>query len=612
MVAGIRECGEIGEDFYHFLRPHGGAMFKGKLRTKFLLSLVLISTSLTCATLLIVRHRVLLRVRAEIFENLRNSVTTFQILQRQREAMLERSASLLANLPPLKAVMTSQHEATIQDASAAFWRLAGSELFVLADRSGKLMAIHTTLPGLNRNEAQELLSRSLQSGESRDWWYGNGRLFEVFMHPIYLGPAAKSALLGVLAVGNEINEQVAADVGRVAASRVAFRYGETLVISTLSATQELDLVQHSERPIATGFDPEEVRLGQERFLATSVPVAPRGSPEVSLTVLKSYDQATAFLESLNRWILLVGIAAVLIGGALVFLISTTLTRPLARLVAGVRALEKGDFSYPTIEARSNDEVSELTVAFDRMRSTLQETQRELLSSERLATIGRMASTISHDLRHPLTAILAYAEFLSEGNLSASRRQNFYEEIRLAVNRMTEQVNSLLGFSRERETIQPAYNNAAETVKRAIQTVQTRREFQHINITLSAEGECSGWFDPSKLERVLQNLLSNACESVDPETGKIDVYCRRTSRVLEIRVVDNGTGIPEPIRDTLFQPFVSHGKESGIGLGLTAVQKIVQDHGGEVSVEATGPSGTVFKLVLPLNIPAAKLAEQRHA
>src|SRR5438874_10816388 len=81
-------------------------MFKAKLRTKFLLSLVIISASLTWATLLVVRHRVRLRVRDEIFEGLRSSVVTFQSLQRQRERMLDRSAALLANLPSLKAVMT--------------------------------------------------------------------------------------------------------------------------------------------------------------------------------------------------------------------------------------------------------------------------------------------------------------------------------------------------------------------------------------------------------------------------------------------------------------------------------------------------------------------------
>src|SRR5450432_1054829 len=119
-------------------------MRRGTLRTKFLLSLALISAVLTFTTLLLVRYRVQIHVREEIAHALRNSVETFQSLQQQRESMLERSAALLATLPPLKAAMTSRDMPTIQDASTTFWELSGSQLFVLADRSGAVAAIHST------------------------------------------------------------------------------------------------------------------------------------------------------------------------------------------------------------------------------------------------------------------------------------------------------------------------------------------------------------------------------------------------------------------------------------------------------------------------------------
>ena len=124
-------------------KPSFKSLARGTLRTKFLLSLALISAMLTWATLLLVQYRVRIHVREEIAEELHNSVATFQSLQQQRESTLERSAALLATLPPLKAVMTSQDMATIQDASNMFWQLAGSQLFVLADRSGKLAALHS-------------------------------------------------------------------------------------------------------------------------------------------------------------------------------------------------------------------------------------------------------------------------------------------------------------------------------------------------------------------------------------------------------------------------------------------------------------------------------------
>jgi signal transduction histidine kinase len=82
------------------------------------------------------------------------------------------------------------------------------------------------------------------------------------------------------------------------------------------------------------------------------------------------------------------------------------------------------------------------------------------------------------------------------------------------------------------------------------------------------------------------------------SGKIEVSSRVIGTGIEIRVSDNGTGVPESIRESLFQPFVSHGKEKGIGLGLTVVRKIMQDHGGEVRVESTGPQGSTFILFFP--------------
>ena len=568
------------------------------LKTKFILSLALISALLTWTTLLLVQYRVRLHARDEIAEGLRNSVITFHNLQEQRESMLERSAQLLATLPPLKAVMTSQDEATIQDASATFWNLAGSQLFVMADRSGKVAALHTTMPGFTQSEAQKSILRSLGSGESRDWWFGDGRLFQVFLQRIYFGSPEDETPIGILAVGYEIDRKVAADVSRVASSEVAFRYGKDIVVTTVPGSERTDLAKHLNQPVAAGNKPSEIEIGSEKFLATSVRLSSETSAPVTLTVLKSFNETTAFLQSLNRWILLLGLAVVLAGAVLVFFVSTTFTRPLGELVAGVRALEDGDFTYPLRVGGGSDEVSTLTAAFHRMRLRLHETQTKLLDAERLATIGRMASTISHDLRHPLTAILAYAEFLSDANVSDAQRHDFYEEIRIAVNRMTDEISSLLGFSKQREPLRITQGNVDAVIEHAIQSVKVLPDFASIAITYKHDAECNGFFDSKKLERVVLNLLFNACEAVSPSSGRIEVSSKTTTEGIEIRVTDNGPGIPESIRENLFQPFVSYGKEKGIGLGLTVVQKIMQDHHGEVCVEQTGPGGSTFKLFFP--------------
>lgn len=578
-------------------------MARLRLRTKFLLSMLLISFGLTCTTLLLVRHSVQKQVRSEIFAGLRNSVNAFQIFQNQRENTLARSAELLADLPNLRALMTTRHEATIQDASASLWRLEGSDLFALADREGRLVALHTTTPGLTRDLAQQFIRDTSAQEDSGQWWFGGQHLYEVFLKPIYFGPASANRLLGFLAVGYEIDDRLAAEVSRISASQVAFYYGDTIVRTTLPASKESELArQPATLAVANGPGPAKVQLGTEQFLATSLDLTPGKTPAIRLNVLKSYDQATAFLDSLNRLLLLLGMVAIVGGSALVFLISHTFTRPLQDLVRGVRALGKGDFNY-RLTAHGGDEVAEVTGAFDRMRNNLLKTQRELLEAERLATIGRMASSISHDLRHSLAAIVANAEFLCESELSRDQREELYQEVRVAVNQMTDLIDSLLEFSRTRESLRPSYGNVEDTIDHAVQAIRSHPEFHQVHIDVLHHAHMMGWFDGRKLERVIYNLLLNACEAVARNSGKIEVKTAAIPGGVEIRVADSGRGIPEPIRDRLFQPFVSYGKENGTGLGLTVVQKIVQDHGGDVTVEKTSGEGTIFKLVLPLTSAA---------
>ncbi len=574
----------------------------GTLRTKVLVSFIVVAALLTWGTLLVVRYRVQIHVDDQIAQGLQNSVITFERFQRQRNATLSSSAALLANQPLLKALMTTRDGATIQDASSEFWNLVGSELFVLVDRSGALVALHTARAGFGLDQAKVSLAASLESGRTEDWWFGGDELFQIFFQPIYFGAAAEGVPLGLVGVGFRIDEQGARDIADVASGEVAFHYGNSLVVTTVPPDHVVALGEHVlelQDGLPTSVDLE---LGTERFLATSVDVSPETSPGVRLTVLKSYDQATAFLSSLNRWILALGILAMLGGGAVIYTVSATIAKPLANLVDGVHALEKGDFDYP-LDLGGHDEVSKLTTAFDRMRRTVLEAQRRLVDSERLAVIGRMASSISHDLRHPLTAILAYAEFLGNGDLTAEKRRDSYEEIRIAVSRMTDQIRSLLAFSRKGEGLQLAETRLDEPIAQAVQTVRVLPEFSGVVVTWKCDPSCRGWLDAGKVERVVLNLLFNACEAVSPTNGAVHVTCQCGVNDVEIRVSDNGPGIPSSIRDNLFDPFTSAGKEKGIGLGLTAVQMIVQEHGGEVGLERTGPDGTVFRVSLPAKSPS---------
>ena len=222
-------------------RPYGCFLRNSKLRTKFLLSLLAITTGLTTATLWIVRYSVQSRVRESIREDLRNSVNTYKSFEQQRDLALTRSASLIANLPNVRALMTTRDEATIQDASYDIQRLSGSDLLVLADRTGIVTAVRSTRTGFQKPMAQELLQKSIAAGEARGFWYGGDHLYEILIQPIDFEGASSKTTIGLLVVGHEIDSAVAKSFGELAASEVAFSWAGSIVSSTLAHERQQEL-----------------------------------------------------------------------------------------------------------------------------------------------------------------------------------------------------------------------------------------------------------------------------------------------------------------------------------------------------------------------------------
>jgi signal transduction histidine kinase len=568
-----------------------------RLRTRFLLSMLVITAGLTTTSLMLVRRMVERRVRENIAEGLNSSVQTFQNFQQERESLLTRLTVLLADMPITRALMTTHDPATIQDASQDLWQLAASDLLVLADRRGAVVALHTKASGFTSETAQACFTKTLQDEVANRWWYGGRHLYQTFVQPIYFGSRTEGSLLGFLVIGDEIDAKLAREVSKVAASQVAFSYNGEILATTLGQSQAASGNLRALISAPPQSAPSDVRLGNEHYLETSLELsAPQATP-VRLTVLGSYDREAQFLDNLNRMLLALGLAAVLIGSLLVFFLSHTFTRPLADLVGGVRALERGDFHHP-LDSSGNDEVAELTGAFDRMRTSLLKTQRDLLEAEQLATIGRMASSISHDLRHSLSAITANAEFLCESGLSREQKEELYQEVRAGVNRMTDLIDSLLEFARTRESLNPSYGSVWEPVRRAIQAVRTHPRHQRVEIEEAFHSSGMAWFDSRKLERALYNLVLNACDAAPESNGRVCIEIADSAEGTVIEVSDNGPGIAVPIRDRLFLPFVSYGKENGTGLGLTVVQKIVHDHSGKVETERK-PGKTVFRIILPI-------------
>ena len=249
-----------------------------------------------------------------------------------------------------------------------------------------------------------------------------------------------------------------------------------------------------------------------------------------------------------------------------------------------------------------------------MRDRLRTARQELLEAERLATIGRMSSSISHDLRHSLSAVYANAEFLESSSLASAERAELLGEIRSAVQGMTDLIDSLLLFSRTGQSLQLSRESLPQLIEHAVSLVKKHPDTHLVSISFVPPQVSAGesLIDARKIERALYNMLLNACQAAlqSAQMPKVVVTMTETDFRSQIAITDNGPGVPSSIRARLFEPFVSAGKQNGIGLGLALALRIAQEHGGTVSLHESQPGSTIFHLILARNAPAdTALAEE---
>jgi signal transduction histidine kinase len=571
-----------------------GDVARLRLRTQLILATLIISCALACVCLLLVRHSVKSELNRQRTEAILASTRAFDRVEREEQMDLTRVAALLSELPTLKALMTSGEAATIQDASGEFWRLSGADLLVLSTPDAHIMGVHAAGSDISHATAQRLLSASLARREGTIWWQENNDLFRVVIRTIAAGAGAEQRQLGLLIVGRHIDSAFAQELAQSSDSQIALVAGDSIVASTMDERGLQEFTRRIKFPQAA---PQQLWIGSHHFDVSTVDL--QSSPNVSIRcyMLLPLDATDAFLHRLNRIILFLGILAGLVGAALVSVISRAITRPLETLAGAFRALAAGDYAY-SVEARGGIEAVELANAFSRMRQQLMDSQKRQLASERMAALGRAAGSISHDLRHHLAALVANAEFLHDADTRGYDREDTYQEIVRAAAQMTGLIDSLIEVARERATLTVSQADLQVVIRRSIDAVRSGPEFRGRVIEVVSKAPMIGEFDAPRLERAFFNLLLNACQATCSTGGRLGITISSDEQTFECRVWDSGPGIPDAIRETLFEPFVSAGKNNGTGLGLAIAARVVCDHGGSIRVEETSGKGTTFLVVLP--------------
>ena len=290
---------------------------------------------------------------------------------------------------------------------------------------------------------------------------------------------------------------------------------------------------------------------------------------------------------------------------LVFFITTLVLRPIDRVVAMAQRVIAGDLSSRT-GIRPPGEMGVLCQAIDGMAAAVSQREQQLKDatrqqmgrSEKLASVGRLAAGVAHEINNPLTGVLTFAHLLRDKPHMGEEDKQDLDLIIHETTRAAEIVRSLLDFARERATVKEPLN-INEVIIRVVRLISNQKRFDRITILEHLETDLPDVDgNMNQLQQVLLNLALNACEAM-PKGGTVTINtCFRDEKVIA-EIVDTGCGIKPADLEKLFEPFFTTkpvGK--GTGLGLAVSFGIVEQHGGKLEVETEEGRGSTFRIKLP--------------
>lgn len=310
-------------------------------------------------------------------------------------------------------------------------------------------------------------------------------------------------------------------------------------------------------------------------------------------------------ERRTVWALVTWVSFTIILGFGVALYARRVLRPLAAITARAQAVAGGDLT-PQVAIDVNDEIGDLARTFESMVTAIGRANRELLEAERLATIGRMAAHVTHEVRNPLSSIALNLELLQDelpeaGNpQSTNEARALHRAIQREVARLTELTDQYLSLARpnrpdlQEEDLGAVVRSTAQFLEPDVARARCKFSLE-IDESLPPVS-----IDESQIRQVIHNLVRNARQSMR-DGGTITLRVKAQADVVRLTVEDEGTGIEPEVRGRLFEPFLTT-KGQGTGLGLAICRHIIEAHKGTISSEPNEPRGSRFVVELPIATP----------
>jgi nitrogen fixation/metabolism regulation signal transduction histidine kinase len=346
-----------------------------------------------------------------------------------------------------------------------------------------------------------------------------------------------------------------------------------------------------------GMEPEI-----EKSLVRSIELAPeRESKEESAGALKKYRQIKALKSRIITQVLFFSafysIAIVIISMIIGYFFIAKITRPLRNLTEATRKLSMDKLDY-RLDDSAGGEIGQLVKSFNTMAGDLETARQQRAIAERRATWQRVARTIAHEIKNPLTPIKLSTERMYDKFLNQSK--DFPDVIKSTTNTILNEIGNLQklvdSFHKYAKFPDPVLK--PEDLDRIIRDAVTLFAAQGAAIGYSCKGPLPElMLDKGQMREVLVNLVKNSIEAVEEKAGegRITIESRYDSDGVMVQISDNGCGISEEDQKRLFQPYFTT-KKHGNGLGLALTERIISLNGGTITCKSTQDAGTTFTII----------------
>ncbi len=533
------------------------------------------------------------QAEVDLRAGLTEAATLVEDLSRAQFADFIVKGRLIADLPKLNATAQTEHPPTVQPIAEDYQAQVGADLFVVAGRTGQVLAQAGRLK-LDEASLAEVFAACRKGEDGAVFWPYRDGVLRVVAIPLQAGPAS----FGTLLVGLGLDRSAAVRLKTLTRSEVAFADGSRLVATSLDDARAAAL-----GPTLNETGVFSRVLGGEEYIGLARSLGASQGPGVPVAVvLRSRTEHLTFLPPLRLQIAMTGLAAVLVATVLGYLVARTVTRPLRALAAAMHDIAAtGNLGRPIpTTGRWDDEDARLLAGtFGQLTGALARFQREAAERERLSSLGRLSTVIAHEVRNPLMII--------KGNLRPLQRHSSPDVVALAasideeVSRLNRLVSDVLDFAKPiRFELAPA--NLADICGDAARAASSAPGQAPIAIETSP-GPAPIVTDAERLRSVLVNVLVNAQYSVkglDPARHG-PLIRLRTGRTNEggwrIEALDCGTGIAADDLPRVFEPFFTT-RRTGSGLGLAIARNVVEGLGGTIAVHSEVDRGTVVRIDLP--------------